>query len=147
MSDMEVEVVGKQTRKRKKGVLNMASYKRNIIKTAKVRGDEHVNWAGRTTKAKQPGSTNCGNGVQIRASTGKSGVIESQKNSRRPPNPATPLRYRERFINHNSIPGAVYQNSVLQNPDEIIPDTIFRLPQTSLRCHLFSANYNAKCRS
>ncbi|RZF43394.1 hypothetical protein LSTR_LSTR001655 [Laodelphax striatellus] len=37
-------------------------------------------------------------------------------------NPATPLRYRERFIPHNSIPGAVYQDSVLQNPDEIIPD-------------------------
>lgn len=62
MSDLGDEgiIVVNQTQKRKKGVLNTEGYKRNVIKTAKLKGDEHVNWAGKTIKAKQPGSTNCG---------------------------------------------------------------------------------------
>lgn len=34
---------------------------------------------------------------------------------------ATPLAYRVDFENHCPIPGAVWDNHVLQNPDEIIP--------------------------
>lgn len=60
MSDLEGEVVLNHTRKRKKGILNTEGYKRNIIKLAKVKGDEHVNWTGRTIQAKKPGPTNCG---------------------------------------------------------------------------------------
>lgn len=32
--------------KRKKGVVKSELYKRNSIKRAKVKGEEHVNWAG-----------------------------------------------------------------------------------------------------
>lgn len=53
MSDLEGEVVVSKTNKRKKGVLNTESYKRNIIKMAKVKGDEHVNWTGRMIQAKK----------------------------------------------------------------------------------------------
>ncbi|XP_050528134.1 uncharacterized protein LOC126898238 [Daktulosphaira vitifoliae] len=59
MSNLEGDV-DNESRKRKKGVLNTECYKRNIIKTAKVKGDEHVNWAGRNIQAKQPSTTNCG---------------------------------------------------------------------------------------
>lgn len=59
MSDLEGEciIVVNQIQKRKKGVLNTEGYKRNLIKTAKLKGDEHVNWAGKTVEEKQPGST------------------------------------------------------------------------------------------
>lgn len=35
--------------------------------------------------------------------------------------PATPERYRRRFIENNPIPGVIWHNHLLQNADEIIP--------------------------
>lgn len=35
--------------------------------------------------------------------------------------PATPERYRRRFIENNPIPGAIWNNHLLQNADEIMP--------------------------
>lgn len=35
--------------------------------------------------------------------------------------PATPERYRRRFIENNPIPGAIWHNHLLQNADEIMP--------------------------
>lgn len=35
--------------------------------------------------------------------------------------PATPERYRRRFIENNPIPGAIWNNYLLQNADEIMP--------------------------
>ncbi|CAH0721912.1 unnamed protein product, partial [Brenthis ino] len=37
-------------------------------------------------------------------------------------NPHTPERTRTYFEQHNPIPGAIFENHVLQNPDEIMPD-------------------------
>lgn len=54
-SDEEVSPV----KRRKKGIVNSASYKRNIIKKAKLEGKGHVNWAGKTIPAKEPASNVC----------------------------------------------------------------------------------------
>lgn len=45
--------------KRKKGAVNQETYRRNVIKKAKVTGKEHVNWAGKTVPAKTQGSNDC----------------------------------------------------------------------------------------
>ncbi|CAH0730430.1 unnamed protein product, partial [Brenthis ino] len=37
-------------------------------------------------------------------------------------NPATPERIRTYFEQHNPIPGATFENHVLANPDEIMPE-------------------------
>lgn len=37
-------------------------------------------------------------------------------------NPATPERVRTYFENHNPIPGAIFEDHILQNPDEIMPE-------------------------
>ena len=53
------EIIDDPKPKRKKGVVNEDKYKRNVIKTAKLRGEEHVNWSGKLVPAKQP-RFNCG---------------------------------------------------------------------------------------
>lgn len=42
--------------KRRKGVVNQETYKRNVIIKAKVSGKEYVKWAGKTVPAKTQGS-------------------------------------------------------------------------------------------
>lgn len=37
---------------RKKGVVNTEKYKRNIIKKAKLRGEQHINYSGKLVPAK-----------------------------------------------------------------------------------------------
>lgn len=39
-------------KKRKKGVVNRDSYKRNVIKKAKLQGVEHINYCGKVVPAK-----------------------------------------------------------------------------------------------
>lgn len=38
-------------------------------------------------------------------------------------NPNTPGRIRRRFVHRNPLPGAVFHNDVLTNPDDIMPET------------------------
>lgn len=59
-SDDEVSESTNTGQKRKKGVVNEDKYKRNVVKKAKIKGVEHVNWSGKLVPAKQPGSTTCG---------------------------------------------------------------------------------------
>lgn len=37
-------------------------------------------------------------------------------------NPETPLIWRQRFIERNPIPGAIYEDGLLMNPDEVMPN-------------------------
>lgn len=60
MSESEEEAQNNSSNKRKKGVIKSELYKRNSIKRAKVKGEEHVNWAGKKIQEKKPGSTVCG---------------------------------------------------------------------------------------
>lgn len=38
--------------KRKKGVVNYKNYKRNVIKNAKLKGEQHINYVGKVIPAK-----------------------------------------------------------------------------------------------
>lgn len=58
MSESEEEIQT-ESNKRKKGIVRGDSYRRNIIKKAKVKGQGYVNWAGKSVEGKTPGSTNC----------------------------------------------------------------------------------------
>jgi len=54
-SDYETEIL--ETLKRKKGVINYDKYNRNIIKNANVRGESHINYAGKEIREKVPATT------------------------------------------------------------------------------------------
>lgn len=43
--------------KRKKGFVNRETYKKNIIKQAKICGKEHTNWVGQLVAVKNDPST------------------------------------------------------------------------------------------
>lgn len=45
--------------KRRRGIRNEESYRRNVIKKSNDSGKEHVNWVGKTISAKKPGSNVC----------------------------------------------------------------------------------------
>lgn len=45
--------------KRRKGIRNEEKYVRNVIRKAKIAGEEHKNWTGKTVPAKQPGLNAC----------------------------------------------------------------------------------------
>ncbi|XP_054287369.1 uncharacterized protein LOC129003147 [Macrosteles quadrilineatus] len=49
------EGLGKETNKRKRGVRNIEKYKVNVIKKARIRGDEYVNYKGNVTEARTTG--------------------------------------------------------------------------------------------
>lgn len=57
MSSSDSQIENSDQLKRKKGVINTANYKRNIIRSAKVQGEAHVNYAGKEIPKKVPPST------------------------------------------------------------------------------------------